>query len=321
MVNQLYSNDFIESIERLKGSKVVFRSKKQQMTSGDLLASSTYLATALKEIGLTENSRVLLAVKPSSEFIIILFANMMLGSIISIIDPEMGEQNYKNKFAQFDPQFVFVDSSILLLNEHPILKFVLKRLNIFMPFFPNSTNGKVISTGIKLPLFTKNIHISSLTREDANEKVKFIKSNPNREFLVIYTSGTLSKPKGVVHTLRSIGNSVSLLSKLLVTNKNKSIATHLPHFILLGIMAGMEVHLWKENLSVKSKTHFINKHKITTLFGPPSDFTKLFKYWEKEENIPGTLTNVYLGSAPIYHSFLSKYPKILSKLKLLASME
>src|SRR6185436_13381631 len=104
---------------------------------------------------------------------------------------------------------------------------------------------------------------------NANSRPDFQTIQEKEDFLITYTSGTLNEPKGVVHSYSSLANSIKYLAQLLQGNGDKVTATHLPHFVLLGINAGVEVHIWDNRMTPEEKLRFIRQHNVTTLFGPP----------------------------------------------------
>jgi acyl-CoA synthetase (AMP-forming)/AMP-acid ligase II len=240
-----------------------------------------------------------------------------LGTVISIIDPEMGRENYKIKLKQLAPAAAFVDSRLILLNEHPIAKFLILKLNKFVPEFPRIKNCKLYASGIWLPILQKHSKISSIIKKQSSDSVSIIKSNAKDDFLITYTSGTLSEPKGVVHSCESLSNSLKHLADLLKSNNDAIIATHLPHYALLGINAGIKVHLWNNKVSAAEKINFIEKNKITTMFGPPSEWSPIIEFCNKNDiKLPESLRNIYLGSAPVYSSFLLKLIPIAHKINI-----
>lgn len=286
-------------------NKPLFIDHGKKIVAGDLLENSKTLAIALFKKGVKKGDRVVIAVAPGAQFLEIIYANMMLQTVMALIDPQMGRENYLAKLSQFNPHHAFVDSRLVFLNEHPIAKFIILKLKKTIPSFPLMKGVTLFTTGFWLPIFQKHFPIQKLYRTK-EISIEFLEDDANEEFLITYTSGTLSEPKGVVHTYQSISNSVKHLSQLIAAGENRIMATHLPQFVLLGIHSGLLVHTWDENLSEKAKLDFIKKHSITTLFGPPSDFYSLVKYL-KLHNIrfPKTLKNIFLGSAPVYTSFLS----------------
>lgn len=312
----LYSNQFINTLIERKASDPVLFEDRKTITAGQLLHSSYYLAVKLMEGGVKKGDKVVIVVKPGIEFLQLIYANMMIGTLVSIIDPEMGRENYLAKLAQFAPNHAFADSKLLLLNEHPILKFLVLKLNKSVPSFPRIKNCRLWSTGIWLPLFQKHKRIAPFLQK-LHENLEFEPVDEKEDFLVTYTSGTLSAPKGVLHSYKSISNSLTHLAELLHTNADEVIATHLPHYFLLGINAGIRVHLWDNQMRAATKIEFIRKRNITTLFGPPSDFMPLIHFLNASgTHFPPCLKNIYLGSAPIYTSFLSMLVPVAEHVKI-----
>ena len=312
----LYTNYFIDSLIESSASNPILFEGRRTITAGQLLHAAYQLAVGLKEGGVTKGDKVVIVIKPGIEFLQIIYANMMIGTIVSIIDPEMGRENYLAKLNQFAPNHAFADSRLVLLNEHPILKFLILKLNKSIPSFPRLKNCRLWTTGIWLPLFQKHKHIPTYTSK-SNVDFEFEPIGEKNDFLITYTSGTLSEPKGVVHSYYSLSKSIKHLTELLQTNKDEIIETHLPHYTMLGINAGIKVYLWDNQMSPDAKIEFISNNNITTLFGPPSDFIPLIQFLNKANvHFPACIKNIYLGSAPIYTSFLSHLIPVAEHVKI-----
>ena len=102
--------------------------------------------------------------------------------------------------------------------------------------------------------------------------------------------------------------------QLLGNGKDQRIATHLPHFMLIGINAGIPVHIWKYEKNAAYKLNFLKENKITTLFGPPSDFLNLIGECKKQGiKFPKSIRHIVLGSAPIHAAFLKKLIPFLNE--------
>lgn len=95
----LYSNQFINTLIERKASDPVLFEDRKTITAGQLLHSSYYLAVKLMEGGVKKGDKVVIVVKPGIEFLQLIYANMMIGTLVSIIDPEMGRENYLAKLA------------------------------------------------------------------------------------------------------------------------------------------------------------------------------------------------------------------------------
>lgn len=315
----MYTNYFIEALRQCPAEQPLLFEGKNIITAGELLQSAAHLAQGLATSGVQRGDKAVLAVAPGVEFLQIIYASMMLRTTLSIIDPEMGRENYLAKLQQFAPDHAFVDSRLVLLNEHPIAKFLLLRLKKTLPSFPRISGCKLFTTGLALPIAQRHIAVRRLIQRRAapDDIHTFQTANDTDDFLITYTSGTLSEPKGVVHSYASLMNSICYLTDMLREHQDEVIATHLPHFALLGISAGMRVHLWDYRQSAAEKIAFIERHGITTLFGPPSDYLPLMEYLNRrQQSFPACLKNIYLGSAPIYPPFLERILRLSHTLRI-----
>lgn len=275
----------------------------QVISSQDLLQKSKTLAARLYASGCRKNDRVVIAARPGLDFLVIVYANMFLQTKIAIIDPEMGKDNYINKLKQWNPKWAFVDSMLLLISNNSILRSIYLKLKKSAFYFPVWETINYITTGIKIP--SKHSHLSDL---DKIPETEFSESrNDDHNFIVVYTSGTTSTPKAVLHSFASLDCSFQHMVRLLGDPQGQRIAAHLPHFMLMGVNAQIPVHLWNYDWNPKKKFDFINKHKITTLFGPPSDYLEWINYCKKTgTKFPKSLTHLIIGSAPIFKPFLNK---------------
>lgn len=312
----LYTNYFIESLRNSDPSMQVLFENGRSLTIGQLLQSAGKIAQALQKKGVRAGDKVIILVKPGVEFLEIMYANMMVGTLVSIIDPEMGRENFLNKLKQFGPSHAFVDSRLVLLNEHPLLKWILLSTNKLVPSFPRIKNCSLFTSGPWLPILQKHRRVAPM-KQNRQEEFRFEAIDESVDFLVTYTSGTLSEPKGVVHSYFSLSNSIKHLTNLLHSNQDQVIATHLPHYVLLGVNAGIQVHLWDPRMKPEKKIDFINRNKITGLFGPPSEFLPLIDYLQlKDQQFPKCVRNIYLGSAPVYTSFLTRLVEVANEVKI-----
>ncbi len=97
------------------------------------------MAQQLAHHGLQKDDMVILAVAPGAEFLTIMYATVMLRVKVAIIDPEIGRDLYAAKLTQLNPKWAFVDSRLLMLQEHPLIR---------LAYFKLAKN-QYISRGIK----------------------------------------------------------------------------------------------------------------------------------------------------------------------------
>ncbi len=308
----LFSNRIIELIDQLDRDQVLLNNGHVVFSAGDLVKESKALASQLISNGMKIKDRVVIAAEPGVDFVKIMFATMMIGAEVAIIDPEMGRENYKNKLNQFKPSWVFLDSRIHILQRNVILRRVYFWWRKNGLYFPPSTTIRKILTGPKFPMLGRHLHLANfdLSSPKAEIVLQPVMNDPG--YLITYTSGTTDEPKGVFHGINGLTNSILQVAELLKSDQPQTLATHLPHFMLIGACAGIEVKLWKSTDSAKQRLEFIVKNNITTLFGPPAEYLMLFKYCKiKNIALPNSLKHVLLGSAPVHKSFLERLIQFL----------
>ena len=298
-------NPFIKLLsDRADSDQIALKSNAQSHTFKELFEKSRRMASLLKAEGMNRGDISLIACQPGLEFLIIIYATMILKAKVAIIDPHMGRELYLKKLAQLKPKFGFIDSRLLLLQEHPIIRWFYKRIKKEGVYIPYSKKYKSIATGKRMPLLQKHIKAVSSLKYD---QIEIDSKHADFDYIITYTSGTINDPKGVVQSVDSINNSIEHVVELLSKTKAKSLATHLPHFMLIGICAGLEVNLWSEKRSAQQKINFIEDRDIHVLFGPPTEYLELINYCNKVgRNFPSCLQHLIIGSAPAHVVFLKK---------------
>lgn len=299
-----FRNPFFDALENTDRNALVFSDEKTRVHAGTILDESLRIASGLKAKGFAEGDRAVLIIPPGKEFLEVFFAIGLLKGTIAIVDPEMGRQNFEAKLKQLNAKWIFIDSRLVLLKEHPLiryfyLKFAKKPFYISLP-----ETATIVTTGKRLPLMSNDFHLSSLRAEST---VSDFKTAENHELVITYTSGTLDEPKGVVHTVNSLFESLSHIKSQIGSNPETRIGAYLPHFLLIGICSGFPVYLFPKDQSARWKYEFFSRNKITTLFGPPSDYLPLISYC-RENNLkfPASIALILLGSAPVYPKFLEE---------------
>ena len=303
---KLFDNHLIAALRHTDPAKKLITEGARSITAGELLKASIQRAALFRNKGMKKGDKVLIAVPSGIDLAITLFALMMNGVVIALVDPQMGRENYKQKLRQLNPDHAVLDSRLMLIREHPLLRWVLTRFFPKIPVLPFLPAPSIFTTGIRLPVFTRHVHLKADTLTDLNPEWETIPAD--EDFFITYTSGTTSEPKGVVHSYRSLSHSIGLLTQMLRSNVgHRTLATHLPHYLLIGINAGLEVHIWKEAWSPSVKLNFIEDRQISTLFGPPSEFEPMIRELKQNQSrIPSCVAGIFLGSAPVPLSFLEK---------------
>ncbi len=314
MVKPLYNSLIVAPLKNLVDTfpnKIVLYHKNKSLTALELFTNSCTIAQNLLTINFKRNDIAVIAMQPGKDFLELMYALLILRAKIAIIDPEMGRDNYAAKLKQLSPQWMFVDSRLLFLNEHQNIKNLLFKVRKNIPDINFKTDASIISVGMFLPLSRKNFTYKSL-KKLVSDDVQLIEDEENFDNLIVYTSGTLSEPKGVLHSTKSLSTTIDLLTKIIGAKLGDSVGTYLPHFMLLGIASGLAVKIMAVKLKAKQKLTWLIKQEINIFFGPPSELLPLIIYCENNNiKFPSTLKHIMLGSAPVHQGFLNRLVSVL----------
>jgi acyl-CoA synthetase (AMP-forming)/AMP-acid ligase II len=309
-----YKSDLLQPLLDLADKQpnfIVLESKHSRLSAKQLLQKSMTVAAQLKKMDFQMGDIAIMAAQPGETFLVIMYALLMLQGKIAIIDPEMGSANYSAKMQQLQAKWLFADTRLLFLREHPIIRWFVLRRRKNIPDIRQLKGMKVIAVGHRLPLLKQSTHFQRLLKR-IDFSNTFSLNPKDNEALIVYTSGTLSVPKGVVHTTHNLHCSINALKKVLNAQPNEIVGTSLPHFMLLGVSAGLTVKAMPPFKTAAEKLKWLEDQKINILFGPPSDFLALIQHSELNgKPLPSSLSHLLIGSAPVHQSFLNRLLKWL----------
>lgn len=315
-----YHHALLDPLLERPEATVFIRADGSKLKGEQVLASSKTLAHHLYQQGFREHDVVVLTLPAGESFLYIMYAMIILRAKVAIIDPEMGRANFTAKLKQLQPKWAFVDSRILLLNEHPILRAIIFKWNKHIPYFHTPGGCRVISVGSFMPTVKRHQTLKSLLR-DAGSDIVLTRSDQPHEFLIVYTSGTIQEPKGVVHTFDSLIRSIHHLTEIIGCERGDLIGTDLPQYMLLGISAGIPVVLAPSKMSTAKRLRWIEEQGITILFSPPSEMLAMVAKCEKDQvKFPLSVRRILLGSAPVHRSFLKRLHAVTSERVQISSL-
>jgi len=233
---------FIEDVAERHGDRPVMRFEGRDISANELLADSRALARALATLGVTKGVRVALHMANRPEFAVASFAIAMLGAVLVPV----------NTFATPDEREYILrhsDSAVLLFQRRLLKHDFLAEL---LEILPELRAGEGLLNCARTPHLR---HAIAFDLEHASGRVQawddflargtgfpddvldamLAEVHPADDGCIIYTSGTTSRPKGVLHMQRAAVIQSWLIADELRLTPEDRIWTTYPFFWSAGI--------------------------------------------------------------------------------------
>jgi o-succinylbenzoate---CoA ligase len=190
---------------------------QESISYQDLFSQANQIAFLLSDKGIEKGTYVPLLVEDQLKFIKITIAVWLLGAIPVPLNTKL------------------LSEEIYSIIDNYNFKFLINDLNIH--FDSSNLSGKKTEARINHK-DTKTQSITKIELSDSsshtNNKTNFSIPNLEDEAVVIFTSGTSGRPKGVVHTFSSLINSIENGNQILMHQENDRWLASLPFYHIGG---------------------------------------------------------------------------------------
>ncbi len=222
------------------------------------------------------------------------------------LGPELFKEAIEKKILELKKESIGPGSVVLIANPNSIHFFV-NLLAIFslgatvVPLDPNASELELenIKNHSGANLLIKDNKTFQFKKE-LNEELKTIA-------LVLYTSGTTGKPKGVKLSFNALRSKIETLSKFITPDESKNTLCFLPTYFGHGLICNSLFALFSgEHFFIASKMdlqlasafkNLINKNKITFFSSVPSVWDLVLNFSGEDDTSLPTLKRVHCASA------------------------
>lgn len=286
-----FVSSIVEKQARLLPEKVAIIDElhSKNITYSQLFERSKRFANALLYIGLQPGDRVAMILSNSYASAELIYGITMAGMIMVNINERLREQEIKYILEDSDTKVVVTSSEFIkLLN------------NIDVP----SLQYTISIDGGNCDYLYESL------LENSSDSKPTINKSPQDIALLLYTSGTTGKPKGVPLSHMNLVKSATNFIIEAIHNQNGTYLAVMPYYHIVcvphmaAILRGMRVVVSK--FEVNTILELIQKHSITHAFLVPSMISMLLDSDQLEQYDTSSLEMILYAAAPMPVEILKK---------------
>jgi len=253
-----------------------------RITYGEFFANSERLANMLIACGMRFDERVLVYAEKSVASLELYVACLLTGTIYVPINPALPVKELEYFLEDAQPTVIVCPPDIAAVVKSMCNSHKIKALLTL----DKDETGSLIST-----------------RNDFSAGFHAIERNPQDMAAILYTSGTTGRPKGAVHTHRSLTSNADILTKYWHFSEKDVLIHALPVFHLHGLFTAINVTLFAGGSCIYfHKFNPVDVLRVmpsaTTMMGVPPFYMTLLQHSELTEAARGMRLFIS-GSAPM----------------------
>ncbi len=228
--------------------------------------------------------RVVLLAVPGPELAAALIAAVWVGAVPILAEPDQAPGAWQARMATVRPRVVLADPRLAAAWKVPGAAAALAKL------------------GVAVPPRLQGVPVLSLPRR-ARGSIGAVARGPTDEALILFTSGTTSAPKAVVHTHGSLPHFLRHVAGVVEDLPHATYLAETPQQIFYALLLGATCHLvrGRGEKRVQRTLALLEREPIEAWFGSPWTWQT---WLSAGRPVPAGLRTVLLGSAPVTQPFL-----------------
>ncbi len=263
--------------------------KRRSITLSRLCRDADTYARGLIELGVRPGTRIALLVKPSIEFVTLVFALLRSGATMVLVDSGLGRKNMVRCLASTEPEgFVAIPLGHALR--------IAKRKH-----FPHAK----LNVNVGPSWLPMGPSLAGLYRLGERSTAEVPHTSADAPAAIVFTSGSTGPPKGVVYRHETFTTQLAEIQRMYGLQPGGVDLACFPLFGLFNVAMGITTVLPEMDFSrpaqadPKKLLAAANKFEVTQSFASPAVWDKLSRHCEATgERIP-TLKKVFSCGAPV----------------------
>lgn len=286
---------------------------------GEIEDLSLRLASLLNKIGIKRREKVVILLPNCPEFVVIYFACMQIGAIAVPINIKLHLEEIQYILSKSEARALFFQASLKKTLKNCLDSFPAIKLLPLEPTNGLDTKNKLLAKGNKIKRFD---FFSKFAHEAKYSEMSFQKIGDEDIAIIVFTSGTTKRPKGVLIPYKSIIRNGLTFSKQLGLGQNLRFYEVLPLSYLGGFYNLMMIpffiggsivldHIFNPTTALNFWDK-VEKYKVNALWLVPSIISALL-ILDRSDTGKNYCRNhiriALVGTAPLFPVIKKKFEK------------
>jgi acyl-CoA synthetase (AMP-forming)/AMP-acid ligase II len=296
---------------RTPGAIALIEESGRRITYAALATRIARVTAALRALGIRRGDRVLFAIRPSETAVVTIIALMELGAVLVAAHLGVGDELFASQMQTVRPSWVFTETVILAAMRNRLARGVLRSRGTLLPSFKSLHDVHVVVAGRWLPglgTMTRLERIENSARAVTIANVDAATPERQDDALIVFTSGTTSAPRAVVHTRSSLAATLDAVAAGLPVTPGHCILARDLHLIIPALRSGASAFVpASQQMSPAAMLAAIERHRITHVFEVTAHLERLVAHLEQTGGrFPAHIEQMLVGAAPVRHAFFER---------------
>ncbi|GAA1984667.1 class I adenylate-forming enzyme family protein [Isoptericola halotolerans] len=282
---------------------------REEVGYAELARRITATAAALAADGLAPGDRTLFSVRPRPQGVVLALGTVRAGATVVFVDPGSTPELFASRVAAARPSLAMTESLLYAVSRGPLRRLARSR-GLLLPDYA-TLPVRHVHAGLRLPGVPWRSRAAGGLARGGGDTRALPPLEPDREALVVFTSGTTAQPRAVVHSAGSLLAGCDLLRQVFDLVPGDVVHTDQ---MLLGMPALLAGATWSVPADPPGRDVVTFGRSLAGVAGTylvPADVTALLDAVE-DGRVPARGPRVALvGGAPVTRALLDRATRVL----------